>query len=202
MTDEGSVQRHKLSHAVAELPSWKKRLLALAMMAALIGGGAQLATMFTATQRSVTETPPPARVEASERMPDGASGFLNGQPSSGSRTEVVHTVDIDEVELSHTERIAGWMFRVGLAVFVGVIVGTVFRMFIKTMAALAAIIVTAIVVLSYFKVINVDFTTMKDNYDSVAGWAQSQAVKLKDLVLAALPSTTSAAIGFFLGFKR
>ena len=202
MTDEGSVQRHKLSHAVAELPSWKKRLLALTMMAALIGGGAQLAMMVTAKQRPVAETSPPARVEASERMPDGASGFLNGQPSGGSAQSEPAAAPVADVELSRTERIAGWMFRVGLAVFVGVVVGTIFRMFIKTMAALAAIIVTAIVVLSYFQVINVDFSTMKANYESAAAWAKGEAVKLKDLVLAALPSTTSAAIGFFLGFKR
>jgi len=75
-------------------------------------------------------------------------------------------------------------------------------MFIKSMAVLAAIVAVTITGLSYFKVLNIDFTKMKTHYDSATSWAKDQTVRLKDVVMGALPSTTMAAVGFFLGFKK
>jgi uncharacterized membrane protein (Fun14 family) len=70
------------------------------------------------------------------------------------------------------------------------------------MAVVAALALAAFAALSYFKVLHIDVTTMKQNYDSAFGWAQGQAGKIKDVVMAALPSATSAVVGFFFGFKK
>jgi uncharacterized membrane protein (Fun14 family) len=201
MSDDVSGRNNRFSHAVAELPSWKKRLLSLTLVAALLGGGARLATMAAAKPR-VEASPTTTPVVVNEAMPSGSSGFVNARATASSEAAIDAPVQTDAPEPSRTEFYSGWVFRIGLSIFIGIVIGTVFRMFIKTMAVLTAVVVTAIVVLSYFKVINIDFTTMKDNYESFAGWAQGQVGRLKDVVMASLPSTTSAAVGFFLGFKR
>jgi uncharacterized membrane protein (Fun14 family) len=209
MTDNAGSRR--VAMAVAEMPSWKKRLLMLTLTAGLVGGGAKVATMFTerASDRAATtqgvsvSATPPATSAGSQ--PGNSSGFVGSQSTGANagktdRTQPVATTT--EPELSMTAKVSSWVARIGLSVFAGLVIGTIFRMFVKTMAVIAAVAIAAIVALSYFKVINVDFTTMKENYDSFAGWAQGQAGKLKDAALAYLPSATSGLAGFVLGLKK
>jgi uncharacterized membrane protein (Fun14 family) len=192
---------HRFSGAVAELPTWKKRLLAIALVAALLGGGGHLATLLSAEPRPAATTPA-GEVVVNDVPPGGASGFVGQHGPSSADAAGTPPVQTDAPARSWTEALSGWVFRVGLSIFAGVVIGTIFRMFIKTMAALAALVVGAIVVLSYFKVLPIDFATMRTNYDSFAGWAQGQIGGLKDAVMNTLPSAMSATVGFFLGFKK
>ena len=94
------------------------------------------------------------------------------------------------------------MGRLGISFFAGVVLGTIARTFVK-LAAMGAVVIGLIFAgLSYFHILNVDLTTMKTRYASASEWIEDQGGKLKGVALGALPSSTSAAAGFFAGFKR
>ncbi len=208
MPDNAASRR--VAIAVAEMPSWKKRLMLLTMIAGILGGGAKLATMFT--EKSSDQAAVSQNVEVSRTAADGdtlrpenSSGFIGGRTDATNSPTTAGTYSDTTTaapEPSTTAKVSSWVAKIGLSIFVGLIVGTIFRMFVKTMAVIAAVAIAAIVALSYFQVINVDFTTMKENYDSFAGWAQAQVGKFKDVVLTSLPSAGSALAGFVLGLKK
>lgn len=208
MTDNAGSRR--VAMTVAEMPSWKKRLLMLTLTAGLVGGGAKVATMFTerstdraATTQNIAVMPAPANADGSQ--PGNSSGFVAGQSTGAAPMNADGTQPVTgtaEPEPSRTATVSTWVAKVGISVFIGLVVGTIFRMFVKTMAVISAVAIAAIVALSYFKVINIDFTTMKENYDTFAGWAQGQVGKLKDVTLAYLPAASSGVVGFVLGLKK
>jgi uncharacterized membrane protein (Fun14 family) len=201
--DETPEKKRRLANAVKELPSWKKKLLTFSLAVAVVGGGVKASSMILARQQ-----PAPAAVSSKaggsgqqgSDLPGVSSNFVGKTPARGSNT--AESPEPQAAEPTFTEKSSGWIFRLALSIFVGLIVGIFFRMFIKTMAVVAVLAVAGFAALSYFKVLHIDVTTLKDNYDSVAGWAQGQAGKIKDVVMAALPSTTSAFVGFFFGFKK
>jgi hypothetical protein len=48
----------------------------------------------------------------------------------------------------------------------------------------------------------VDLTAAQQTYDSAREWLTDQATRLKDVVLAHLPSSASGGLGAFIGFRR
>jgi len=94
------------------------------------------------------------------------------------------------------------MTRIGLSFFVGIVVGTIFRTFAKMAIGITALIAAAMAGLSYFHIFNVDFSSVQNEYQHGVSWLHDQAYRLKDVVFNALPSSTSAAVGFISGLKR
>lgn len=206
MSDPSEARSRRFANAVVELPSWKKKILAVSLVAALVGGGAKGASMVFMRQetKQAQADSPNVQVKSSEgSMSANSSGFAgSGSAATSADATTPPSATTTIPSPSFTERSSGWIFKLGLSIFVGVVFGTIFRMFIKSMAVLAAIVAVTITGLSYFKVLNIDFTKMKTHYDSATSWAKDQTVRLKDVVMGALPSTTMAAVGFFLGFKK
>jgi uncharacterized membrane protein (Fun14 family) len=206
---DGSMARR----ALASLPAWKVKLLGASLVLALVGGGGQVAS--SVMDRTAADAPPvsfPAD-DASARttvVPPGNSGFVDRRRTStggGSETEgpvppAAASPDAPQRERGRFERIAPVATKIGISFLVGMIVGIVFRTFLKTMAAITAFVAVVFVLLSYFQVLNLDLTSMKASYDSFAGWLADQAGRLKDVAMNALPSSTSVTVGFLSGLKK
>ncbi len=92
--------------------------------------------------------------------------------------------------------------KIGLSFLGAFALGFMFRTFLKTMAILTAMAVTALVLLSYFNVYNIDFSAVQEKWDTNQEWITTQATKLKDVVWTYLPSSTTAFVGFLVGMLR
>lgn len=93
-------------------------------------------------------------------------------------------------------------FRLGFSLLIGLTVGYVFRMFLKTMAILAALAMTSILLLSYFNLYNLDFTQVEQQWGTHREWITTQAQRLKEVIWTYLPSTSAGFVGFFVGMMR
>ena len=125
--------------------------------------------------------------------PAGSSGFVAG----GKTVDVVGQA---------TDTWAGWTGAQGAALgfgFVGgFIVGFIFRAFIKLMMLITLVVVGGLAALSYFNILNVDFTAARQAYETNTAWLTDQAGRLKDLLVGYLPSSTGGAAGVFFGLRR
>ena len=93
------------------------------------------------------------------------------------------------------------MTRVGFSLFVGVIVGLLFRTFIRIALSISALVIAGATALSFFH-INIDMTVVKADASQTTHWLTHQAYVLKGMLFHALPSSTSASLGFIFGFKK
>jgi len=84
----------------------------------------------------------------------------------------------------------------------GFIIGFIFRAFVKMMTLITVVFVGILAALSYFHIFNIDFTAVHRAYDSNAAWINDQAMRLKDVIVAHLPSTTTGAAGVWFGTRR
>jgi uncharacterized membrane protein (Fun14 family) len=214
MTDENVAPPSQLQHRSAvvrtlgTLPSWKRKLLGVSLVVGLVGVGGEAAT----TLLKRTAQPPPSTVApasdgstaAPRSMPSGSSGFVSGQPSAaptGTAAPSDSTAQATDKQ-TLTEKITPWLRRVGLSFFIGIVIGVVFRTFIKVTAGLVVVIGGIILALSYFHVLNIDMSSVQTQYSSATAWLGDQVSRLKDAVLHSLPSSSSAAAGFLSGFKK
>ena len=94
------------------------------------------------------------------------------------------------------------MAKLGLSFAAGLIAGVFFRIYLKTMAALAAVATAGFVGLSYFEVLDLDLGIMRENYDTARDWTGEQAGRVKDLFLGIFPSATAAGAGFVFGVMK
>jgi uncharacterized membrane protein (Fun14 family) len=195
----------KFAGELVGIAPWKKKLLALFLLVAAVGAVLRVPAWINPP---AADTPAEQRTEAPDgtvTAPPGAQGFVDsGERRTSSDPAGSSTADSDAApaELPWTARLGGWMAKLGLSFAGGLVLGVFFRSFLKTMAAITALLVVGLVGLSYFEVVNVDFTTMRQNYDSFAEWISDQGYRFKDMIVAFLPSATSAAVGFFIGFIR
>ncbi|HSV12644.1 MAG TPA: FUN14 domain-containing protein [Tepidisphaeraceae bacterium] len=197
-----------VGHVIRTLPSWKRKLIGISLVMGAVGAGGQLASSSLqshptppvnssgtpAANATPTDAPP---------APNGARGFVSSTPApKGDAPATPPAIVGQDTSPTMTQRVSPWMTRVGLSFFVGIVVGLVSRMFLKIAAGITVLIGGVILALSYFHVLNVDMSSVKTEYASASAWLGDQAVRLKDMVLHALPSTSSAAAGFLSGFKR
>jgi uncharacterized membrane protein (Fun14 family) len=56
--------------------------------------------------------------------------------------------------------------------------------------------------LSYFHVVNVDFSKAQTEYSSAVTWLSDQASKLRDVAMSYLPASSSSLAGLVVGFKK
>ena len=95
-----------------------------------------------------------------------------------------------------------WLTRTGLSFVLAFIIGWAFRAFIKAMAIVTALGVGAMLLLSHFRVINIDFSAAEQHYATAMQWLGDQALRLKDAAMAHLPASTSGAFGLFVGLRK
>lgn len=80
--------------------------------------------------------------------------------------------------------------------------GFVFRAFLKLMALLTIVIVVGLAALSYFHILNVDFSAARQAYDTHAAWLTDQATRLKDVLMTYLPQSFGTTAGAYFGLRR
>lgn len=214
----------RVGREMAALSGWKKALLGFFLVLAVAGAGLWVHGRLNAetVQPSVSTADAESPRLSTEGSPsDGedftAQGFVSPNtartmrttptPGDGVASEDEPTVEPTEVaeptlQLPWTGRLGGWMVKLGLSFAVGLVLGVFFRTFLKTMAVVTAVAVAGIVGLSYFEILPIDFTTMRANYDTAAGWIGGQAERIRDVAMAFLPSATAGGFGFFVGFLR
>ncbi len=180
-----------IASELLRLSGWQRWLVSLFLVMAAVGG--VMWTHATLTSRGEVRLDDPP-VFLSDQ-PEPSRGFVG---DAGS----VELEQAEEPGLPWHGQLGGWLAKLGISFAVGVVVGVFFRSFLKTVAAVTAVAVAAVVGLSYFEIIDVDFTTMRDNYGSAAEATRGFGSQLKDLVLGRLPSATAALGGFVVGFLR
>ena len=100
------------------------------------------------------------------------------------------------------QRISPWAMRMGLSLLIGFLIGFALRVFVRITLTLLALGIGLVMLLSYFHVVNVDFSAEQTKYENTIHWAQDQAGRVKDAALSHLPSSGGGALGAFAGFRR
>jgi uncharacterized membrane protein (Fun14 family) len=178
------------------MPRWQKTLLGLFLGVGVAGGAGQVYSRLT---------PPPSTAQVksgtSINTPPPGQGFVGGSPQApGSPT--TPSVDTQQPEPSWMAEHSPWLTRTGLSFVLAFIIGWAFRAFIKAMAIVTALGVGAMLLLSHFRVINIDFSAAEQHYATAMQWLGDQALRLKDAAMAHLPASTSGAFGLFVGLRK
>jgi uncharacterized membrane protein (Fun14 family) len=97
---------------------------------------------------------------------------------------------------------AGLARKYGSSVVIGYVAGWLFREFLKVTAIVTTLIVGLLSTLSYFHIMNVNFTEAEQKYSTASAWVIGQAGKLRDSALAHVHSTTGGAAGVVLGMRK
>jgi uncharacterized membrane protein (Fun14 family) len=201
MTDEklraSNAHKHFLSH-LATMPRWQLMVLILGLCMAVGGGVAWVMTHHgqRQTRTEVTRTPDAGR----GATPANSSGFVDD--TSGTGTSTTTTTTTAEEPTGLIARISPNATRIGGSVVAGFVVGWIFRAFLKTMLFFALLGFALMMALSYFGVLNIDFTAAREHYATAVHWLTDQADRLKTLFVAHLPSAGGGTVGAFLGFRR
>ncbi len=201
-------EKKGLSHAVQTMPRWKKTMLVLSLVVGVAGLGVQAASSLlrkTApiTPTAATHVAPGATTSGtpgSSFVGQGGNGFVGGQAVPPGDAGSVSSPPAEGESIS--EKSTPYVTRIGFSVFVGGVVGFIFRTFIKMAAGITAMFLAGVLALSYFHVFNIDMTSVKSQTATASAWVSDQAHRAKDMLFNALPSSTAAGAGFFFGFKR
>ena len=219
MPDQSTTTPSPAARLRRAVPAWKKKVLLIALAAATLGGGVRAAALISgrhevAAAKSEAAASEAPAVKVENRRPAAPSaGFVNGSarpaatPADSAETPDVSPANREsaappELPPTRTDRLGGWLVAAGLSLFAGMVLGVMFRAFVKTAAAVTAVLLIGVVALSYFQLLPIDFATMRNNYDSISPWLTDHLAGLKGVVLSHLPSATAATAGFFLGFLR
>jgi len=181
-------KRSKVKQLVQEQPRWKKAVLTIAILLGVVGAAWQAKVAF------IDKPPAPETRGSGSDLPGGVSSLSR---SSGSRTGEPETR-----EPTVGEKVSPWMTKVGISFAAGLVLGIVFRTFVKTMLLLSILAVGGLIALSYLNVLNIDLTAAQEQAQSASTWMTDQATRLKDSIMARLPTASTSTIGFVLGFKR
>lgn len=100
------------------------------------------------------------------------------------------------------QRVSPHATKIGISLVVGFLVGFLFRAFLKTMSLVVLVIGGIIFALSYFDILNIDFTSAREQTEQAAGWLSQKATAAREFVMSHLPSGVASAVGAFLGFRR
>jgi uncharacterized membrane protein (Fun14 family) len=90
----------------------------------------------------------------------------------------------------------------GGSVVGGFIIGWMMRVFIKTTLLIGLGIGAILSALSHFHVMNIDFSSVQQQYSGDLSWLTQQATILKNAAIAHLPMHAGGIFGMFMGFRR
>lgn len=217
MSEHVGQEKHKWKDAPAEfadhvatMPRWHKFVLAIGVALLIAGGVGWVMTRNAPAAVTTTTTvvePKTGTQRSVSGIPKNSSGFV-GSNSTGTSTDptpsqrTVTTTTPAPAPDGWVAKLSPETTRVGGSVVAGFVVGWLFRAFLKTMAFLALLAGAGLFALSYFGVINVDMTAVREGSASAVQWLTSQADRFKDVIVSHLPSTGGGALGAFLGFRR
>lgn len=195
---DGQKPLQRLAAEVAGMSSWKKKLLAGLLVVTVLGLALRAAAYFRGEQPR--ETAPRA---LDPQAPAGESrGFIDSSrlERDDAGTAARPRAEESGEPLPWSARLGGWMARLGGSFAGGLLFGIFFRAFLKTMAAITALVVAAIAALAWFDVVDAD--SLRRGSDSVFGWAEGTGTAAKNFLVGVLPSAGSGAAGFFVGLLK
>jgi uncharacterized membrane protein (Fun14 family) len=184
---------------VSAMPVWQKVVLVVAILLACLGGSAWAMSHFNGPTKStttVTTTTPGAKT------PAGASSFVNDGGAAAPASASTTTTTEETKPQGLIEEFSPATTRVGVSVVAGFVFGWLFRAFLKTMTFFALIVAALLAGLSYFGVLNVDFSAAREHYASAVHWLTDQGERLKAVLMSHLPSSGGGALGAYMGFRR
>lgn len=172
------------------MPRIHKMMLAGAML--LAGGGSfgQIAGYLTGKPTPIVQQQQDQNINA------GTQSVEQSNPNTQVEQPPV------EPEPTIGQKVSPWATRVGFAFIAGFLIGWVFRAFIKLMSLATMAGVAILGGLSYFHIMNIDFTAVEREYKSNIAWVTDQAERLAQSLLSHIPGSTSSFAGMFIGFKR
>lgn len=178
----------------SSLPSWKKRLLIVSFLVALVGAIGTVIGFF--------QSKPPEQVQAQATVEslrtDAASG-ANLTPEQQAKLDQA-TAQVKAAGHWFYQKTAPHLAKIGFGFVIGFILGFAFRQFIKTMAVLAAIALVAGAAAAYFGYL--DLGVFRSNLTASTGWVSDQLTGAKDIILKFIGASLSGTVGFVIGFMR
>ena len=117
-----------------------------------------------------------------------------GEPAGGAPAE--------QIEQAPADPWSPAIFRMGFGFFVGFAMAYAFRAFAKFAVVSLGVFFLLLFGLQYAGLIEVQWGTMAERYDSARGWLGSQFEGFTAFVTGALPSAGAALAGLGLGFIR
>ena len=182
---------------VFSMPGWQKSLLGLALGAGVVGAGGQVYSKLSPTSTANTQAVQKDSTGSSTAPP--GRGFVGGSPQTPATPA---DQPAPQPEPTWFEQHSPGLTRTGFSFIAAFIIGWAFRVFIKAMAIITALGVGAMLLLSHFRVINIDFSAAEQHYATATQWLGDQALRLKDVAIAHLPASTSGAVGMFVGLRK
>jgi uncharacterized membrane protein (Fun14 family) len=164
------------------MPAWHRHVLLAAMGLAVIG------TIGRVRQFVQSASSPGSATTAT---PHG--GFPNGTPA-----------DSPEVPASAVQPwyLSPRFLSFGASVLAGFLIGWAIRLFVKTTVLVGLALAAVFGVLSHIHLMNVDFTSVQQQYSGALRWLSDQASRLKDVAIAHLPVHAGGLLGVLMGFQR
>ena len=176
-----------------QMPRFHKGLLTLAVL--LFGSGltGQAVGYFSAPPADNTAAVAPVDATNATAQPVAANPQDQSQPAQPPQQTWQQQL---------FARLSPHMTRVGLGFIAGFVIGWVFRAFLKIMSLVTTGGVMILCALSYFHVMNIDFTAVEKKYQSDMAWVTDQAGRAVKALLNQIPGSASGVGGVFIGFRR
>jgi uncharacterized membrane protein (Fun14 family) len=188
---------------VAIMPAWQKLVLVIAVLLASVGSVGWAMSHFSKTDQTRTTTTSTTSTPPRASTPAGTSSFIDNRAGTATPSTTVETTSTATNQAPGLiDKFSPGTTRIGVSVVAGFILGWLFRAFLKTMTFFALIAGAILFGLSYFGVLNVDFSAAREHYASAMHWLTDQGERIKDVVIGHLPSSGGGALGMFMGFRR
>ena len=186
--------RGKIRTHYSLLSAWKKLLLTVSMLLAVVGGGGSLFGLL--------QSKPPEAVAAQATIESIKSSRPGLQNLTAEQQVSLERAKAQVSAAGHWfyEKTAPHLAKIGIGFAVAFVLGYLFRQFVKTMASLAAIALVGAGVAAYFGWI--DFGNFRENLSSSTTWVSNQMEGVKNLVMSLLGAGISGTAGFVIGFMR
>jgi uncharacterized membrane protein (Fun14 family) len=135
-------------------------------------------------------------------VPQGGSGAARGGvPVSGFAGEAsVPGVADDARSALHEWSPA--IFRLGFSFFAGFAVAAALRVAFKFAVVAAGFVILAVLGLQYAGLVNVNWNSVSDQYESVAAYLGGQFKSFSAFAQGVLPSASAAGVGLVAGWRR
>jgi uncharacterized membrane protein (Fun14 family) len=186
---------------VSAMPVWQKVVLVVAILLACLGGSAWAMSHFNGgTKSTTTVTTTTANPGATPAV--GGSKFIDDRGTAAPAASSTTTTTEEKKPQTLIEEFSPATTRMGVSVVAGFVFGWLFRAFLKTMTFFALIVAALLAGLSYFGILNVDFSAAREHYASAVHWLTDQGERLKAVLMSHLPSSGGGALGAYMGFRR
>jgi len=201
-TPDRDGQRQRAAHR--DLPAsavfreaLRSRLVRLALLVAVLGGGLWAYGAATRTPSAPARASTPASNGGDPAGP--VNGLQASSPHAVQEARAARDSEAGGLAESLGPRLAG-----GGVSFVGAYgLGWLFRRFLKLAAILTGLGVAGVAGLSGLGLLSEDDTAkVRDKLSDGGAWVHDHAGAFKDRTLAVLPSSAAALGGLFVGFRR